>query len=60
MDAEPTPRGVSRPTEQEAARDPAAVAGRAELEVRLSRLTPGQRASFREAVRRCYARTAKT
>ncbi|CAO4167237.1 hypothetical protein [Methylorubrum populi] len=60
MDAEPILRGLSRLTEREAARDPAAVAGRAELEGRLSRLTPGQRAAFHEAVRRCYACTAET
>ena len=55
MDAEPAQRAPPHPTEEEAARDPAALAGRAQLEARLKHLTPDQLDAFREAVRRCYA-----
>ena len=58
MDADPLSGKLPRLTEQAAARDPAAVAGRQRLELRLARLTPRQRDAFREAVRRCYASAA--
>lgn len=59
MDAAPSSRAPHRPTEEEAVRDPAALAGRTLLEARLARLTPGQLHAFREAVRRCYASSGK-
>jgi len=41
-------------TEAEAERTPDAIAGRALLEERLTRLTPEQLDAFRAAVARCY------
>lgn len=55
MDAETAPRAPPHPSEEALARDPAAIAGRAQLEARLARLTPDQRAAFWDAVRRFYA-----
>ncbi|MEH3119071.1 MAG: hypothetical protein PGN25_16155 [Methylorubrum populi] len=56
MDAETTPRALSRPSEAAAARAPAAVAGRERL---TARLVPAQLEAFREAVRRCSASAAE-
>ena len=49
-------REASQLSEEEAARDPAALAGREQLEARLARLSPEQIAAFRAALRRCYRR----
>lgn len=49
-------REASQLSEDEAARDPAALAGRAQLEARLARLSLEQIAAFRAALRRCYRR----
>lgn len=54
MDAETAPRVALHPSEEAMARDPAAIAGRAQVEARLARLTPDQRAAFWDAVRHCY------
>ena len=55
MDAERPPPAPLRPTEEAAARDPAALAGREWLEARLARLTPDEIRAFRAALRRCFA-----
>ncbi|MER2249913.1 hypothetical protein ABS772_08300 [Methylorubrum podarium] len=59
MDAEPSPRAPPRLTEEDAARAPAALAGREQLEARLARLSADRRDAFRAAVRRCYVFAGK-
>lgn len=54
MDAETAPQAPLRPSEDAMARDPAAIAGRTQVEARLASLTPDQRAAFWDAVRHCY------
>ncbi|TFZ57382.1 hypothetical protein E4V01_15735 [Methylorubrum sp. Q1] len=58
MDAETAARAPPHPSEEDLARDPAAIAGRAHWGARLARLPPYQRAAFWDAVRRCCALAA--
>ncbi len=60
MDADTAAPALPRPSEEQAALDPAARAGSERLEACLTRLTPDQRDAFRAAVRRCYGSAAGT